>query len=591
MRFSMRYRAAGTLYLCLAYFVVADAAAQSPSYGADDLSGDQNPSVDQETIAEALRGPRPPGRMQIGSRGIDVPPPPPDAIYPREQDDVELSIIMRRAGEREQRMTGGPRMSLSLGANNTSDAPQLDLDITARPFEHTHQVSGRWEHQFPVKLLINISDSPMFPWKAEYTNVAQTRDIARAIVVLTDECGHYIKRETSASGSFSFDWTPVDCGTGQITVYSVTDFNKVGVGRWNNGPMENASELTNLSSDYRAYSYSRTFDTDEAAGGLDLGTITIPQDQVAARGFAIMSNMQKAMAYFDALPGISKAELPKLNVEYTVGLKPADIDCSEAGWGELLRSNFYGPGIDPGFVHIVADCGDFGYDDHAHIHEAVHYYHRFFLRMNPNYNQFGEGMANVQSALIRGQSWMTTTGSGLLENIDVNSRMACWDGTTLGNRIDRFDQHAECINDGGTPGFPFAEDWDPNLANQGWLPKIVMDLTDGASNEDQTRFIMDGQSPDSCGNSCEYGQFDGIAGNIEMLEDVLVFYLGGDAAAGENPNYEDRGLDGLDMTDLLDGFICRGHVSGAQIEAIVVTAMGLDYDASGAPDSCPHPAD
>ena len=51
------------------------------------------------------------------------------------------------------------------------------------------------------------------------------------------------------------------------------------------------------------------------------------------------------------------------------------------------------------------------------------------------------------------------------------------------------------------------------------------------------------------------------------------------------------GSSGLDLTDLLDGMICRGHATPAEIEEIVVTAMGLDYDASGAPESCPHPSD
>ena len=399
-------------------------------------------------------------------------------------------------------------LSLTLGGSAAPGNAGLDLDITAKPFEHTHHISWRWRSQFPARLLINASDSPMWPWKAQYTETPQLRDIAHAVVVLTDECGHYIRRNTSASGTFSFDWTPVGCDLAEITVYAVSDTDKVGVGRWNNGPIASAGELTNLSGDYRAYAYAHGFDIADAEGELNLGTLTVPMTDDAARGFLIMSDVQDALAYYDALPGVSRSEMPKINVEHTEGLRPANIACNEGGWGDLLRSNFYGPSIDPGFIHITWDCDDHGFDSHAHVHETSHYFQRLFLRENPSSGRFGEGMANLQGAVIRGVGTMSTAGSGLSEFLDVNSRMACWDGNDWAGVIDVFADVTNCESGGGTPGFPQAAAWDDTIGSAGWFQRIVYDLVDGSGGEPLTEFTIAGQSPGGCGAACEFGQFE-----------------------------------------------------------------------------------
>jgi hypothetical protein len=93
-------------------------------------------------------------------------------------------------------------------------------------------------------------------------------------------------------------------------------------------------------------------------------------------------------------------------------------------------------------------------------------------------------------------------------------------------------------------------------------------------------------------------QFDLVAGQggdgialpgSAPLNDVLVFYLGGVKAMGTNPNYVDRGQGGLDLVDVLDGMVCRGHMTVAEGQ-LLHGAMGFDYDGLG-PASCPHPLD
>ena len=138
-----------------------------------------------------------------------------------------------------------------------------------------------------------------------------------------------------------------------------------------------------------------------------------------------------ARAYYDSLPGISMYfEAPTIGVVYSPGLKPNDKNCN-LDWdpsGYLITA-FYSPGKHEGFIYIPAEAGcDFGWDAHAITHETSHLFQRHFLRGGENidYGRFGEGMANVQAAVIRGTKWITGAAQDQLEDIDANSRMACW---------------------------------------------------------------------------------------------------------------------------------------------------------------------
>ena len=47
----------------------------------------------------------------------------------------------------------------------------------------------------------------------------------------------------------------------------------------------------------------------------------------------------------------------------------------------------------------------------------------------------------------------------------------------------------------------------------------------------------------------------------------------------------DRGVEGVDLVDFLDGWFCRGHGDQPYIENIVNTIAGFPYDFDG-PSSC-----
>jgi hypothetical protein len=479
------------------------------------------------------------------------------------------------------------------------------------PSEDTHRVSGNISFSFYNRLPDPAFSplSPLFPWKAPRVSILQKKPVRHAFVRLQDECGHDIEGTTSAYGNFLFEWTPVNCGTGTITVSTVSASQKSGVAYWLNGPINGPGELTGQTEDYRAHSWSFPFDTNDAAiaaGGLDIENRNMSSQAAVARAFYILDNVMVARWYYNTLPGVSMFyEGPTFGVVYSPGLKPDDVACADWDPSGFLNTAFYSPGKHPGFIYIPAedDC-DFGWEAHAVAHETSHIFQNTFLREAPAYGRFGEGLANVQGAVIRRTKWITG-GSGQFENLDVNSRMACWlDGQWDQDLlVDHSVAKDACTAAGGIAGFPVAAVFDPSTVDTGWFQRVVWDLVDGGEldGEPLLSFVPEGMSPDECGGGgapCAVEQFDLVTGQggdgialpgSAPLNDVLIFYLGGTAAMGTNPNYVDRGEPGLDLVDVLDGMVCRGHMTVDEVQ-VLYGAMGFDYNGLG-PALCPHPFD
>ena len=79
-------------------------------------------------------------------------------------------------------------------------------------------------------------------------------------------------------------------------------------------------------------------------------------------------------------------------------------------------------------------------------------------------------------------------------------------------------------------------------------------------------------------------QFDQVDGGSNLhdpashkLLDVLFGYLGGKKHP-ENPDYADRGIQDIDHVDVLDGMMCRGHMTEPQAEDLLREVMNYDYD-------------
>src|SRR5262245_43198410 len=76
-----------------------------------------------------------------------------------------------------------------------------DVGVTAKPFVPTHRVRAAFAFEYEVPLLLEADESPLYPWKASATMTSQTRPVRSAVAVLEDDCGHYIKRALSNSGT------------------------------------------------------------------------------------------------------------------------------------------------------------------------------------------------------------------------------------------------------------------------------------------------------------------------------------------------------------------------------------------------------
>ncbi len=123
--------------------------------------------------------------------------------------------------------------------------------------------------------------------------------------------------------------------------------------------------------------------------------------------------------------------------------------------------------------------------------------------------------------------------------------------------------------------------------SSGWVWRIVWDLADPTSQqlpEPEETFYKGG-------NPNTYPDFDEIDGTgLAKLFDTLVGYLGGNQLAPNpalgDPDVNGRGPPGLELWDFLDGFLCRGHATQAELSALVNGAQDHAYDFGG-PLDCP----
>jgi len=377
-------------------------------------------------------------------------------------------------------------------------------------------------------------------------------------------------------------WTPVGCDLARVTVWSVAT--KAAVGGWKNGPVIDLSEeLTTNTSDYLAYSYSQSFwvsaaDLDEHPQGANL-EITIPDWNVAAKAFFMLDNVLEAQGYYYDIPGVASSDLPKINVEYTPELLPAGVDPNS--WDGNTAA--YLPSKDH-LIHIPHEPSDFGWNRFAHIHETSHYFQHHYLR-NASYGRIGEPLANTQALAIMGSHWFDKNIA--FENIDVQANYPDCDDAE-GSCVEAFQQADWEFCTGET-----TQNDGPCHVEGGWTQRALWDLIDGdhlSEAEPLTVYLSDSTHEEHA-----YGQFDHFDGggghahstdaDDHLINDVLIYYVGVDSFDDTNPDYQDRGIARVDLVDILDGMLCRGHISEAQLDEIVNGAMDFGYDFGG-PDNC-----
>lgn len=460
-------------------------------------------------------------------------------------------------------------LSLRITQGGTASAHVFlpDLDITALPFEHTHRVSGQLSFRFMQRgpdILASVNN-PDFPQYASVFQSVADRPISFAKIVLQDECGHHITGTTSEDGSYSLEWTPVGCGEGTLTVWSVVQkgTRNAAVGKWRHGTIDGLSELTTATADYLAYSYTQAFDTADAAkslGGLDLD-VEVPETEAAARAFFLLDRAVTAQGYYRDIPGVGS--LPKLNIVYSPGAKPQGAPNDWDGqWATYLSSKH------PGMIWIPAEP-EYGWNAFAMLHETGHYFHRHYLR-DWNYGRLSEPLANAQATAIAGSPWFDKLSS--MESIDAqpNFKNGAFQGAA----------------------WQMCDGCDEIDHSYGWEQRVFWDLYDGTESalpEPIHTWIPEGAVGTEDFRSIDLfnggGEPSSTDADDHVLNDVLMNYVGGGPNGDESGDYVDRGIAEVDLVDVLDGLLCRGHATESQIETLVNDAMGFGYDFGG-PASC-----
>ncbi|PCC70766.1 hypothetical protein SAMN02745121_02768 [Nannocystis exedens] len=226
-------------------------------------------------------------------------------------------------------------------------------------------------------------------------------------------------------------------------------------------------------------------------------------------------------------------------------------------------------------------------DEHALAHEMFHWFHHMFLAAfhgNGNCDTvpwsgaFGEGFANVMAPFVTGQPWIFTGYDNSIETEDPDFQGKVEFATGLNENVaglpyDLYNTRSDC-------------------GSGGWTWRIFWDFLDGAEAEPWGEFADFLDADDTLPVNptiTDYGTNFDTFGGLFKFQDVLVRYLGGNYMPTNplRPDLIDRGQDGVDMTEFLDGVICRGHENWNDISDIVLEMMNFgEYDPASAPAIC-----
>ncbi|MBZ5710459.1 hypothetical protein [Nannocystis pusilla] len=419
-------------------------------------------------------------------------------------------------------------------------------------------------------------NNPNHPEYAILEVTPEVNPVRRVTIEVTDACSHTYTTRTSETG-FWQTYVPKECAN---TTYSLK-----------------ARPTTSNFGIYRV----RTRDFDDLVPVIEIATASVPGTTKAwgteyfdfsslsvgeFRTFMAGLRVQEwAKPY---LVGDAKvSSFPWLSIRYEGGAesKPscAPTSCYTA---------------DTEIVHVNAgNSNDDSQDEFTLLHECFHWFqHMFMARLDGNGSPstyawagaFGEGFASMMPAVLRGDRWafrdlnFGNEGKGYhdAELLDFQGTF-----TLAGN-----------IANNWFPALPYdLYNTENDKGSGGWSWRLLWDFFDDSDLEPEhefARYDADGTSDISASNPpvVDYGLLFDDIGSAAIFQDVIVRYLGGNhmPANTSRPGLDTRGGLGLDMTEFLDGILCRGHHEWEDIEWIVHDVMDFAaYDPANAPTSCP----
>lgn len=468
----------------------------------------------------------------------------------------------------DSRPRAGSTASPYAGPTEIAWSSDCDGDpATAKPYctePDYYRVFGKITYA-RKKLVADLDDPhPKAPQYA-YTDLAfDGMTGAREVLLrVSDGCGLHTDTYTDADGAYSVAF-PSWCGDkpAKVTVYSLSSpgaGKQVSLGLYTGEPeMHVIDDIEDDPSQYTVISGQvGTFvPKDEAAvpaackdnscdGGRKLDRSFLSQEEgtlyqqgkmarkgEVARAFTIMGNVMTAFDYYRQL--VDPSRLPQINV--------------------VLTSNAFDGGDNtavylPSKSRTIYIPPRMEWSEWAVMHETGHYFDGGILVEGGlgNYGRWGEAMANVRAGSILGTSWMSGAEDLASENLDVQ-----------GN----WDQASDEVE---------VEDLPESGPGQGWIWRILWDLHDGGAETPEPLDFGFGEFDQWNGGGGSSGPLD------HLINGVVLEYLP-QRDGTVHPDYVDRGQDGPDLVDMLDGFACLYGLDLLTFETLLRDVMGYDYD-------------
>lgn len=481
--------------------------------------------------------------------------------------DVPLAIRSSKLDDVDQDDDLSLEMSLGLyfpsGPNFTGAIGLPDWTLDKAP-PNNIMMKGRLTYQQLIQSGTPNPEHVLHPQVGTLSLTSRTAPVRRATIEISDTCSHTYKTQTQEDGSWAA-WVPKQCTNKDYTVRAkpVTTFGMFNVATRDGNDQTHVStigtaNIPGSSHDWGSKHYGHT--------DIEYGEFS-----------TFMAGIRVQEWAKPYLVGDGKVNLfPALFFKFVAG-QDAPGNCAGT-------SCYSGQTITVGAGAKNPDHKD----EWTLAHESYHWFQDMFMAKfdgnagsNAWAGAFGEGFASMMQRELLTTTWvfkMFEAGVGEAENPDFqgNFKEA---GGVKGNWKEALPLDLYAVT--GDQG------------SGGWSWRILSDFFDGSETEVHgtfTRYTSDGAIASANPTMTNFGTAFDTVGSAAMFQDVIVRYLGGHfmPANASRPDLDSRGEVGLDMTEFLDGILCRGHEDWVDMEPLVLDMMDFQaYDPNSGPPSCP----
>lgn len=481
--------------------------------------------------------------------------------------DVETTLALRADHVDDVDPGQSIPLDLTLGtyrpSGGTFTAPFSPADpwVVSNPPLNSISMSGQVTYDRIRQITAPNPNAARHPQYGQAHRAIEEEPVRRALVQITDQCGHTYSVQTRSDGVWH-RYVPRECSSKSygVTLKPRSIFGRYRVATIDGSDADHSSSLGSAEINAAAYNFGKRYYTEADPEHGELAPFMVGV---------------RAQEWMRPLVADEVYPYPQLDFKYSPGVQTL-ASCGNTS----CYSN-----------QVVKVCATAGNPDHRDewvlLHESFHWFQDMFLikldgNMSPNVvaGAFGEGFASMMPAVMDGHG-RTVFDVGPV----MHSELLDYEGNH---------KHSDSGDGPWTPALPldlYVTTGDNGSG--GWSWRMLWDFYDGDGLEPAGEFTRyddgSGLIVSATPVMTDYGVDFDVVGGPTVLLDVLMGYVGGNHMP-ENPSRPDidsRGGVGLDMTEFLDGVLCRGHESWSDMQVIIEDMMDFDYDPAGAPVSCP----